>query len=154
VARALATVPDRPEITQQVWLHGDFTPANFLLPDDQTIVGIDIDLQRTGPPEDDLARFVAFTSGAMPFMGDVALPASLRRHRPLEVRLMEAYGADISVVVFELRLLAHLSLRWLRLRQLARLYGRSALLPSRLRAIGVQMRSLMLESAHRLRAVT
>jgi aminoglycoside phosphotransferase (APT) family kinase protein len=154
VARALRAVPDRTEVTRQVWLHGDFTPANLLLPDDRTIVGIDIDLQRTGSPEDDLARFVAFTSGAMPFMGDVALPAPLRRHRSLEFRLMEAYGGDISVAVLELRLLAHLSLRWLRLRQLACLYGRSALLPSRLRAIGVQMQSLMLERTDRLRAVT
>jgi aminoglycoside phosphotransferase (APT) family kinase protein len=154
VVRALATAPARTMVTRQVWLHGDFTPANFLLPEDGTIVGIDIELQRIGAPEDDLARFVAFSSGAVPFLVDVALPGPLRRHRPLEDRLMEGYGPDVCAALFEVRLLRHLSVRWLRLRQLARLHGRAALLPLRLRAHGIQVQSLMLESADRFRAVT
>jgi aminoglycoside phosphotransferase (APT) family kinase protein len=154
VTRVLAGAPARTVVMRQVRLHGDFTPANFLLPDERTIVGIDVDLQRIGVPEDDLARFISFSSAAMPFIADTILPTFLRRHRSLAVRLVQGYGVEVSVPLLEIRLLRHLSVRWLRLRQLARLHGRAALLRPRLRSIGAQVRVLMVESAHRLRAAT
>ena len=150
VVRALAAVPPVTVTTRLVWLHGDCTPANVLLPGGPAVVGIDIDLQETGAPEEDLARFVAFTTGSVPFLVDSALPERLRRHRPLVDRFLECYGPGVCAPVFELRLLQQLAGRWLRLRQLARLHGRPALLPLRLQAVDAQLQSLLSASARRL----
>jgi len=152
VTEALDVVPRRTVSTRQVWLHGDFTPMNILLPDERTVAPIDIQLENTGAPEHDLARFVAFTSGAMPFLIDAALPWRLRRHDPVAAHFTHSYGAGFSPAVLELSLLCQLSGRWLRLRQLARLHGRAALLPLRLQAVDAQMRMLLREGAIRLTA--
>lgn len=150
VSRALAAVPATRQAVRQVWLHGDCTPANVLFPDDRTVVGIDIDLQATGAPEDDLARFVAYTSSAAPFLVDAALPERLRRHRPVVTRFLQRYGPGVCAPVFELRLLQQLAGRWLRLRQLARFHGRPALLSLRLDSVDTQVQSLLRASARRL----
>jgi hypothetical protein len=154
VAQTLAAVPSGTVTTRQVWLHGDCTPANVLLPEGRTVVGIDIDLQETGAPEEDLARFVAFTTGSVPFLVDAVLPERLRRHRPLVGRFLECYGPGVCAPVFELQLLQQLAGRWLRLRQLARLHGRPALLPLRLQTVDAQLQSLLLASARRLARAT
>lgn len=154
VTRALAAVPAARRMVRQVWLHGDCTPANFLFPDGRGVVGIDIDLQAAGTPEDDLARFVAYTSSAAPFLVDATLPGRLRRHHPVVTHFLQRYGPGVCAPVFELRLLNQLAGRWLRLRQLARLHGRPALLPSRLHALDAQARSLLRASAHRLTRAT
>ncbi len=154
VHRALAAVPAARVSPRRVWLHGDCTPANVLLPHDRTVVGIDIDLRATGAPEEDLARFVAFTAGAAPFLVDAVLPERLRRHRPLVARFLQGYGPGVCAPLFELRLLGQLGGRWLRLRQLARLHGRAALLSLRLRAVDTQLQSLLVASAHRLTDAT
>ncbi|MGR7026285.1 aminoglycoside phosphotransferase family protein [Geodermatophilus sp. URMC 62] len=157
VLRALAAVPDVRVPVRRVRLHGDWTPANVLLPAPGSVVGIDVDLREVGPPEEDLARFVAFTAGSAPFLLDATLPEHLRRHRPLVACFLgryEAGGSRVSAPVFELRLLHQLAGRWLRLRELARLHGRPALLPLRLHAVDAQLRSLLAAGAHRLTRAT
>jgi aminoglycoside phosphotransferase (APT) family kinase protein len=151
VRRTMAEFPAVKVSSPQVWLHGDFGPANILLEDDGSTVGLDAALQTVGLPEDDLVRFVALVSGVIRLAPEIVAPPVARIRHELESRLLRTYYQTPTwPPLFELRYLHQLARRWCRLRELAQQHERNALLPARLRVIGRQMRLLMLDSERRL----
>jgi len=150
VRRTLAEVPSREVEARQVWLHGDFGPANILLTGD-SVVGIDASLDTVGQPEEDLVRFVALVSGIIRLAPEVAAPPFARVRRELETRLLRSYyGTDTWPALFELRHLHQLTRRWCRLRELAQQHERSALVRPKLTVITRQVQLLMLDGERRL----
>ena len=151
VRRTMVEFPALTVTSPQVRLHGDFGPANILLAKDGTTVGLDAALSAVGDPEDDLVRFVALVSGAIRFApGIVALPIA-RVRRQLENRLLQTYyQTPARPPLFELRYIHQLARRWCRLRELAQQHEQNAVLPTKLKVIGAQMRQLMSESERRL----
>jgi hypothetical protein len=147
----LSGFPGTPQERSHVVLHGDFGPGNILLAEDGSTVGLDPALDTVGPPELDLARYVAVLSGSVRFAPELlARPAAGVRRR-LVRELLDAYYGDQPVpVAFELQLLGQLARRWCRLRELALQNERPALLSTRLRVIDGQMRWQLREAARRL----
>lgn len=140
---------DRPRVV----LHGDFGPGNILLAADGSTVGLDAALDTVGPPELDLARYVAVLSGSIRFAPELLVRPAAGVRRRLVGELLHAYYGDEPVpVVFELQLLGQLARRWCRLRELARQNERPALLRTRLRVIDGQIRLQLREAARRLSA--
>lgn len=136
---------------RQVWLHGDFGPANVLQTQDGSLVGIDASLDTIGQPEDDLVRFVALVSGIIRLAPEVALPPYAVVRRELEARLLRSYyGTDTWPALFELRYLHQLVRRWCRLRELAEQHERSRLVRPKLAVITRQVQLLMVDSERRL----
>lgn len=153
VAEVLSGFPAASCKRPQVVLHGDFGPANILLAEDQSTVGLDPALDTVGPPELDLARYVAVLSGSIRFAPELLAPPVGAVRRRLVRELLGAYYGDEPVpALFELVLLGQLARRWCRLRELARQNERPALLSTRLRVIDQQMRLLLREAASRLTA--
>jgi aminoglycoside phosphotransferase (APT) family kinase protein len=151
VAETLAGIPPVTVSCPQVRLHGDFGPSNVILAGDGTTVGIDMNLSKVGPPEGDVARFVALISGGIRFApGLVAPPVSWLRRRLERQFLRSYYGTSTYPAMFELKLIEVLAGRWVRLRQLGEKGDPKWLLPIRLRAVKWQIRMLMLESSRRL----
>ena len=133
-------------------LHGDFGPANILLEEGGTTVGLDASLHAVGYPEDDLVRFVAVMSGAIRLAPELVFFPVARVRRQLEDRLLRAYyQSPARPPLFELRYLHQLARRWVRLRELAQQGGRhAALLHTRFTVVGMQMRLLMKDAERRL----
>jgi aminoglycoside phosphotransferase (APT) family kinase protein len=151
VRRTMVEFPAMTVTSPQVRLHGDFGPANILLAEDGSTVGLDAALSAVGTPEDDLVRFVALVSGAIRFAPEIAVPPFAGIRRRLEDRLLHSYyQAPACPPLFEIKYLHQLARRWCRLRELAQQHGQNALLPTRLQVIGAQMRRLMSESERRL----
>jgi len=151
VDRALRRMPETRLESQQVLLHGDFAPHNILLADDGSIVGVDPALTTFGPPEDDLARFVAMVSGAVRFAPELVVPPLRVVRRTMVERLLSTYYHGASTPpLLDVRLLHVLPRRWLRLRQLAGQHHRGSRAALRLRVIDAQMRFLITESAGRV----
>lgn len=151
VRRTMVEFPAMTVTSPQVRLHGDFGPANILLADDGSTVGLDAALSAVGTPEDDLVRFVALVSGAIRFAPEIVAPPFAGIRRRLEDRLLHSYyQAPTCPPLFEIKYLHQLARRWCRLRELAQQHGQNALLPTRLQVIGAQMRRLMLDSERRL----
>ena len=151
VTRVLGQVPSVMAEARQVWLHGDFGPTNIILAEDGSTVGIDPALNTLGPPEEDLARFVALMSGAICFAPEIVAPPVRRVRRRLEKQLLRSYYATTSFPpLFDLKLLHQLVGRWLRLRELAQQFEKRSRLPLRLRVVGAQMHLLMRDSSRRL----
>lgn len=151
VRRTLVELPVMMVTSPQVWLHGDFGPANIILEEDGSTVGLDAALHTVGLPEDDLVRFVALVSGVIRLAPEIVAPPVARIRRELENRLLRTYyQAPTWPPLFELRYLHQLARRWCRLRELAQQHEQNALLPTRLRVIGHQMRLLMVDSERRL----
>ena len=149
--RTLARVGSQQVEARQVWLHGDFGPANILLARDGSIVGIDASLDTVGQPEDDLVRFVALVSGIIRLAPEVVVPPFAHVRRELEARLLRSYyGSDTWPALFHLRYLHQLARRWCRLRELAEQHERPGLRRSKLAVISRQVRLLMLDSERRL----
>jgi aminoglycoside phosphotransferase (APT) family kinase protein len=134
-----------------VILHGDFGPGNVLLAEDGSTVGLDPALDTVGPPELDLARYVAVLSGSIRFCPELPAPPLAAVRRRFVGTLLGAYYTDEPVPsAFDLHLLGQLARRWCRLRELARQNERPALLSTRLRIIDAQLRRQLRESARRL----
>lgn len=151
VTRVLSEVPPVVVASRQVWLHGDFCPANVIVADDGSTVGIDPSLNAVGPPEEDLARFIAVMSGSIRLAPEIFAPPAGWLRRKLETQLLSTYyGALSRPPMLELRLIDQLVGRWLRLCQLTEQYGRRSMQATRLRVIGAQTRVLMEDSARRL----
>jgi len=151
VRRTMVEFPAMTATSPQVRLHGDFGPANILLAEDGSTVGLDAALSAVGTPEDDLVRFVALVSGAIRFAPEIVAPPFAGIRRRLEDRLLHSYyQAPTCPPLFEIKYLHQLARRWCRLRELAQQHGQNALLPTRLQVIGAQMRRLMSESERRL----
>lgn len=151
VRRTMLEVPAVTVTSPQVWLHGDFGPANIILADDGSIVGLDAALHTVGLPEDDLVRFVALVSGVIRLAPEILAPPVARVRRELENRLLRTYyEAPTWPPLFELRYLHQLARRWCRLRELAQQHEQNALLPTKLKVIGRQVRLLMVDSQRRL----
>jgi hypothetical protein len=151
VRRTMVEFPALTVTSPQVRLHGDFGPANILLAKDGTTVGLDAALSAVGDPEDDLVRFVALVSGAIRFApGIVAFPIARVRRRLENVLLQTYYQTPARPPLFELRYIHQLARRWCRLRELAQQHEQNAVLPTKLKVIGAQMRQLMSESERRL----
>ena len=151
VEQVLHQVPRMFVESPLVLLHGDFVPHNIILADDGSPVGVDPALVAVGPPEGDLARFIAVMSSGIRFAPELAVPPLGGLRRVLVDRLLTAYPqhSDVSLML-DVRLLQLLPRRWLRLRHLALQQERRSLVDLRLRLIGAQMRLLMEESAGRL----
>jgi aminoglycoside phosphotransferase (APT) family kinase protein len=151
VVRTMNELPALTVTSSQVRLHGDFGPANILLANDGSTVGLDAALSAVGTPEDDLVRFVALVSGVIRFAPEIVAPPVARIRRRLESRLLQTYyRAPTRPPLFELKYIHQLARRWCRLRELAEQHQQNAFLPMRLRVIGAQMRRLMAESERRL----
>lgn len=151
VRQTMAEMPALQVSASRVWLHGDFGPANILLAEDGSTVGLDSALSAVGQPEDDLVRFVALVSGVIRLAPEVVAPPFAHVHRRLEDELLRSYyQAAPWPPLFELKYLHQLARRWCRLRELAQQHERNALLSPRLRVIGAQMRLLMADSERRL----
>lgn len=151
VRRTMVDFPALTVTSPQVRLHGDFGPSNILLAGDGSTVGIDAALSTVGAPEDDLVRFVALVSGAIRFAPGLVASPVVRGRQHLEERLLQTYyQAPARPLLFELRYLHQLARRWCRLRELAEQHGQKAVLSTRLRVIGAQVRQLMSESERRL----
>lgn len=152
VRSTLVAFPSLRVASPRTRLHGDFGPANILLEEDGTTVGLDASLEVVGYPEDDLVRFVALVSGVIRLAPELVVPPVARIRRRLEDRLLRAYYQNPTCPpLFELRYLHQLARRWVRLRELAEQGGRhSALLRARFRVVGMQMRMLMEDAERRL----
>jgi aminoglycoside phosphotransferase (APT) family kinase protein len=151
VRQTMVGMPALAVSAPQVWLHGDFGPANILLAEDGSTVGLDNALSAVGLPEDDLVRFVALVSGVIRLAPEVVAPPFAHIRRRLEDQLLSSYyQAAPWPPLFELKYLHQLARRWCRLRELAQQHERNALLSARLRVIGAQMRLLMTDSERRL----
>ena len=151
VRRTMVEFPALSVTSPQVWLHGDFGPANILLAEDGSTVGLDPALSTVGHPEDDLVRFVALVSGVIRLAPEIVAPPVAGIRRRLENRLLQTYyQAPTRPPLFELKYLHQLARRWCRLRELAQQHEQNALLATRLRVIGSQMRLLMADSERRL----
>ncbi len=151
VRRTLAQLPARQVTSPQVWLYGDFGPANILLDDDGSTVGLDMALTTVGHPEDDLVRFVALVSGMIRLAPEIVVRPLGRRRRQLEDALLQGYyQSDVRPPLFELRYLHQLCRRWCRLRELAQDHEPRWRAGAKLPVIGQQMRLLMRESERRL----
>jgi len=151
VTRTMVEFPALRVTSPQVRLHGDFGPANILLAEDGSTVGLDAALSTVGHPEDDLVRFVALVSGAIRFAPEIVAPPFAGIRRRLETRLLHTYyQAPTCPPLFELKHLHQLARRWCRLRELAQQHQQNALLPMRLRVIEAQIRRLMADSERRL----
>lgn len=151
VTRVLRQMPSVVVNARQVWLHGDFGPTNIILAEDGSTVGIDPALTTVGPPEEDLARFVALMSGGIRSAPEVVAPPLGRVRRRLEERLLSSYyGSTSYPALYQLTLIHQLVGRWLRLRQLAQQFERRSLLALRLWVVGEQMHLLMRSSSRRL----
>jgi hypothetical protein len=151
VVDVLSGFPSTPCERPRVILHGDFGPGNVLLAEDGSTVGLDPALDTVGPPELDLARYVAVLSGSIRFCPELPAPPLAAVRRRLVGTLLGAYYTDEPVPsAFDLHLLGQLARRWCRLRELARQNERPALLSTRLRIIDAQLRRQLRESARRL----
>jgi aminoglycoside phosphotransferase (APT) family kinase protein len=151
VRRTMVEFPAITVASPQVRLHGDFGPANILLANDGSTVGLDAALTAVGEPEDDLVRFVALVSGAIRFAPGVVAPPVAAVRRRLEDRLLQSYyQSPTRPPLFEVRYIHQLARRWCRLRELAQQHERKAVVPTKLRIIGAQVRQLMSESERRL----
>jgi aminoglycoside phosphotransferase (APT) family kinase protein len=151
VRRTMAELPSVKVTSAQVWLHGDFGPANILLEGNGSAVGLDAALQTVGVPEDDLVRFVALVSGVIRLAPEIVVPPVRMARHELENRLLRSYYQTATrPPLFELRYLHQLARRWCRLRELAQQHAQNALLAARLRVIGQQVRLLMKDSERRL----
>ncbi len=151
VQRTLLAIPPTVVRSRHVVLHGDFGPGNVLMAEDGSTVGLDPSLRETGPPEEDLVRFIALMSGSVRFAPELAAPPLRWFRRRLESQLLSAYYTDMAPPpLFELRLLHQLVRRWPRARELLQRRD-PPLLSLRLRVLGAQMNLLMEDSGRRLR---
>jgi len=150
VRRTLTELPSSTVRSSQVWLHGDFGPANIILADDGSVVGLDPALSTVGPPEDDLVRFTVLVAGVMRLAPELVVGPVAAVRRRLENRLLHSYyQSPIRPPLFELKYLHQLVRRWVRLREMAE-KQQGALQPVKLRVIGAQMRLLMADTERRL----
>ncbi|MBN2427414.1 MAG: phosphotransferase [Deltaproteobacteria bacterium] len=96
-------------------LHGDFTPFNLLLGNDQT-TGFDIWAQVRKPVQVDLARMVTYLTIAYPLLTQQPVYDDPNRFAKRLLPLLEGYGQDLvqpASLHFRLCLLTEYLRRWL-----------------------------------------
>ena len=149
--RTLEQVPATRVTSRQVWVHGDFGPANVILAEDGVTIGLDASLSSVGRPEEDLARFVALVSGVIRLSPEVVVGPVGRVRSGLEERLLGAYyGAGQRPALFELTYLHQLCRRWRRLRELAERHDHGRRAAMKLAVIDRQIPLLLQRSEARL----
>ncbi len=143
VRHTLVEMPSRTVSSPEVWLHGDWGPANVILAEDGSVVGLDPALSTVGHREDDLVRFTVLVAGVIRLAPELVIPPVGRVRRRLEDRLLHSYyQASTRPLLFEVKYLNQLVRRWCRLREMAQ-KQQGALLSGRLTVVGAQMRMLM-----------
>ena len=151
VWRTLVDFPAVRVTSPEVWLHGDFGPANIILAKDGSTVGLDASLAAVGHPEDDLVRFAALVSGVIRLAPEIVAPPLAEVRRRLEYTVLQTYyQASTWPPLFELKYVHQLARRWCRLRELAQQHEKRGLVRTKFRVIGMQMRLLMEDSERRL----
>jgi aminoglycoside phosphotransferase (APT) family kinase protein len=146
--RALDAVAPRRVTARRVLLHGDYAPRNLIVTGPRAVAMIDPVLQDLGPPENDVAAFLALVGSASVFASGVAVPAIRKGRLALESAFLDGYGREaLSPAICSLRLIDELIWRWAS-RRARPLEGAAGLL-SGLRAaiIDAQMAALIQEAA-------
>jgi aminoglycoside phosphotransferase (APT) family kinase protein len=148
--RLLASMPRRPVSCPTVRLHGDFAPVNVILQPRGRVSAIDVDGERWGVPEQDLARYLTLLSTDRLFTAGAGLRAPERLRERLESALFEGYdGPRSPEAVLELERIDQLVRRW-KVRSRRPIDSRVAGLRRRL--LDRRFESLLEESARRLEA--
>lgn len=150
VSASLRALSSRPIMAARSRLHGDFAPVNVIVDERGFATGIDASLDRIGPPEEDLARFLAMFSTERRFLAAQSVDAVQRLRSRAEGALLDAYfGRVPNAALLEVHRIDALAARWVR-RQAARMRGRAAFSAVRARAVDSYFRKLLLDRARRL----
>jgi aminoglycoside phosphotransferase (APT) family kinase protein len=114
VRRALEGLPSSSLTCPTVGLHGDFAPVNVIVDDSGGAYAIDVDHDRSGEPEQDLARYLTLLSSDRLFIAGCGAPGVERLRRRLEDALLDAYDAPRSAeIVLDLEVVEQLLRRWM-----------------------------------------
>jgi hypothetical protein len=146
----LEGVPTDRITARRVLLHGDYVGQNLILTRHDQVTMIDPLLASEGPPEDDLAIFLAVLSCARVFRSGMVIPPIRKLRNNLEGTFLAAYRDAAQPVILELRLLREHTGRWRRNRESSRLARYPVLMSARARVIDHYMRGLLMESSQRL----